>query len=110
MIRQVVLSKAARSDRREITAYTVERFGLLQARRLRDHFQAVLNTLAKSPWIGRTNAALDPAGYTFRYFVTMKSFVIVYRPTQNGIMVVRILHGARSLAAELVQSTEDEEP
>lgn len=46
---RVVLSEAARLDRWEITAYTVERFGIHQARRLRDRFQAALNTLAESP-------------------------------------------------------------
>ena len=33
---QIVFSEAARRDRQEITAYTVEHFGVHQARRLRD--------------------------------------------------------------------------
>ena len=98
---RVVLSEAARTDRREITAYTVERFGIQQARRLRVRFQATLNSLAESPLIGRTNEELDPPGRSFRYFVVMKSFIIVYEPTDDGIRVARLLHGARNLAAEL---------
>ncbi len=43
---RVVLPEAARDDRREITVTTVERFGLSQARRLRDRFQATLDKLA----------------------------------------------------------------
>ena len=74
---RVVLSEAARVDRREITAHTVEHFGIGQARRLRDHFQAVLNSLAESPLIGRTSGELDPPGHTFRYSVVMKSCIIV---------------------------------
>jgi toxin ParE1/3/4 len=98
---RVVLSAAARFDRREITAYTVERFGLGQARRLRHQFEATLDNLAESPLIGRTNRELDPRGRSFRYFVVMKSFIIVYEPTDDGIRVARLLHGARNLAAEL---------
>ena len=60
---RVVLSEAARIDRREITAYTVERFGIGMARRLRDRFQAALNSLAESPLSGRTNEELDPPGH-----------------------------------------------
>lgn len=98
---RVLLSEAARIDRREITAYTVERFGIQQARRLRDGFRAVLNSLAETPLIGRTNKELDPPGHSFRYLVVMKSFIIVYEPADDGIRVARLLHGARHLAAEL---------
>lgn len=98
---QVVFSEAARNGRREITAYTVERFGIQQARRLREQFQATLSRLAESPLLGRSNKELDPEGHSFRYFVVMKSFLIVYEPTDEGIRVARLLQGARNLAAEL---------
>ena len=61
---RVVLSTAARLDRREITAYTVRRFGVRSARQLRDRFQTALNILAASPLLGRTNKDLDPPGRT----------------------------------------------
>lgn len=96
-----VLSAAARTDRREITAYTVERFGIQQARRLREHFQATLIRLAESPSLGRAHEELDPEGHSFRYFVVMKTFLIVYEPSPDGIRVARLLHSARDLAAEL---------
>lgn len=105
---RVVLSTAARLDRREITAYTVRRFGVRSARRLREQFQATLDTLAASPLLGRTNKDLDPPGHTFRYFVVMKRFIIVYEPTDGGIRVVRLLHGARNLTAELDRDTVDD--
>ncbi|MFT4571658.1 MAG: plasmid stabilization system protein ParE [Hyphomicrobiaceae bacterium] len=102
-MRRIVLSESARNDRREITKYTVERFGVEQARRLRDHFKAALDSLADSRLIGRTREELDPPGHTFRYFLVMKSFIIVYESTDDGIRVARLLHGARNLAAELVR-------
>lgn len=81
---RVVLSEVARRDRREITAYTVERFGVQQARRLRERFEAALSALAESPLIGRTNEELDPPGHRFRYSVVMKRFIVVYEPTGDG--------------------------
>ena len=102
---RIVLSAAARHDRREITAYTVKRFGVHQARRLRARFEAVLHTLAEAPLIGRSHPELDPPGHSFRYAVVAKSFVIVYEPTDDGIRVARLLHGARNLAAELSRET-----
>ncbi len=106
---RVVLSEAARIDRREITAYTAKRFGIEQARRLRDRFQAVLSTLAETPLIGRTDEDLDPPGHRFRYSVVMKSFIIVYEPTDDGIRVARVLHGARNLAAEIDRDAGDDD-
>jgi len=105
---RVVLSEAARHDRRQITAYTVERFGVVQARRLRDRFEAALNPLSESPFVGRPNEELDPPGHSFRYAVVMKIFIVVYEPTKDGIQVVRLLHGARNLAAELERDAGDD--
>ncbi len=104
---RVVFSKAARQDRRAITEYTVERFGFRQARQLRRRFEAKLNVLADSPLIGQTKPALDPPGHSFRYSVFMKSFIIVYESTEEGIRVARFLHGARNLAAELERDAGD---
>ena len=106
---RVVLSEAARHDRREITAYTMKRFGVQQARRLRHRFEAELNALAESPFIGHTEEELDPPGHSFRYSVVMKSFIIVYEPTEDGIRVARLLHGARNLAAELDRDAGDDD-
>ena len=98
---RITLSDAARNDRREITAYTIDRFGIEQARRLRTQFQATLDRLAASPRLGRAHPELDPVGRSFRYFVLMRSFLIVYQPTKEGIRVARLLHSARNLADEL---------
>ena len=105
---RVVFSEAARADRRAITDYTVERFGVGQARRLRANFARAVQTLAATPRIGSLREALDPPGRRFRYFVVMKRFVIVYEPTATGIRIARILHGMRNLAAELDRDAGDE--
>lgn len=100
---RVVFSPAAREDVREITAYTVERFGIAQARLLRRRVQAVVEALADAPHIGRTREELDPPGHRFRYLTLVRSLILVYEPTDEGVRVARILHGARRLANELEQ-------
>lgn len=104
---RIVFSDAARADRRAITSYTVEQFGVPQARRLRANVERALNTLAEAPTIGRLRDDLDPPGRVFRYFVVMKRFIIVYEPSATGIRVARILHGVRNLAAELDRDAGD---
>lgn len=106
---RIPLSEAAEEDAREIRSYTVERFGLDQARRLGSQFQSTLNALADKPLVGRTNPELDPPGRSFRYFVLMKSVIIVYEPTDDGLRVARFLHGARNLAIELERDAGDDE-
>jgi plasmid stabilization system protein ParE len=105
----ITLSEAARRDRREITTYAVERFGIQQARRLRARFEAAFNALAESPSIGSTKEELDPPGHRFRYYVVMKRFIIVCEPTSDGMRVARLLHGARNLAAALEREVGDDE-
>jgi toxin ParE1/3/4 len=105
---RVLLSEAAGQDRRAITEYTVQGFGVQQARRLRDRFETALNVLAESPLLGRRRVELDPPDHTFRYLVVMKSFIIVYEPAEDGIRVARLLHGARNLAAELERDAGNE--
>ena len=98
---RVVFSAAASKDRQAITAYTVDHFGVQQARTLRDRFAKTIGILAESPGLGRLRPDLDPPGYTFRYFVMLR-FIIVYEPiAETGIRVVRILHGMRQLTAAL---------
>ena len=106
---RVIFSEAAGQDRRAITRYTVERFGVQQARRLRERFEAALNSLADAPLSGHQRSELDPPGHTFRYHVLMKSFLIVYEPAGEGIRIARLLHGARNLAAELARDAGEDE-
>ena len=104
-MKRVVLSKAARKDRREITAYTVRRFGVKEARRLRHKFEKRLTSLTDFPMTGHTNGELDPPGYTLRYATVSQVFIIVYQPAEDGIRIARFLHSARDIAAELDRNT-----
>jgi plasmid stabilization system protein ParE len=108
-MRGIVFSQAARKDRQAITTFTVERFGLEQARELRRRFEIALKKLVEFPGSGQLRPELDPPGKVFRYAVVSKAFILVYEPTPTGLRVVRILHGARHLANELLRDRGDEQ-
>jgi plasmid stabilization system protein ParE len=99
-VRRIVLSKAAIRDRDAIDDYTIEKFGLTQAIRLREAFKTVLDSLLRMPESGRAQPELSPPGRVLRSR-SVGSFVIIYEPCDDGIKVARILHGARDLPAEL---------
>lgn len=108
-MRKIVFAKAARADRRAITTYTVKRFGIEQARRLRERFETTLHSLAGAPLTGHRREDLDPPGRSFLYLSVLKTFIIVYESEGDEIRVVRILHGARNLAEELSRDAGEEE-
>ena len=59
--------------------------------RLYDRFEA----LARTPGMGRLRPDLGPElrGYT----VPRTKYIVVYRQTPEGIEILRVVHGARSL-------------
>jgi toxin ParE1/3/4 len=54
---------------------------------------AACKTLAENPSAGRAREELTPR---LRSFV-VGNYLIFYRPTENGIIVIRVLHGSRDL-------------
>ena len=79
---RIAFSVAAQDDRRAITACTAED---PSSRRPRVKFERVLNTLANTPMVGRPCHEQDLSGRTYRYFVMMRLFAIVYELTSTGI-------------------------
>jgi len=63
------------------------------ADRLLDELQERFDLLAKNPEMGERQPML--ADGTYRRFV-YRNYVIYYRPLKDGIVLVRILHGAQS--------------
>jgi len=63
------------------------------ARRLFDRIEAKCQTLAEMPGIGRSRNELAPGLFSS----LVGKYVIFYRPDEEGVEIVRILHGARDL-------------
>ena len=86
------LSKQSRSDLDDIWLY-IASDSVTAADRLIDEFAGKFQMLAKQPGMGRTREELAESLRSF----PVGNYVIFYRPTQDGIEIVRILSGFRDI-------------
>lgn len=82
------LSQLAAADIATIADYTIKNFGIVQARRYRDGLVAACQVLADHPHRGRSADELAPKLRRWHY----ESHVIFYLPSENGALIVRVLH------------------
>ena len=69
------------------------------ADRLVDRFTSVIARLAEQPLMGRAADHLLPGLRSF----PSGEYLIFYRPDEEGVCVVRVLHGARRITPELFE-------
>jgi len=100
-VRQLI---RARLDLVEIIAYLAEQ-SEDAARRFRREAQATFERLAGMPGMGTRYTPDEPTYGELRYFPVSKfrNHLVFYRPTPDGIEVVRVLHGARDIGAILAE-------
>jgi toxin ParE1/3/4 len=82
------LSKKAEDDISGIARYTIDQFGVEQARSYRDSIIACFQYLAESPGMGRK---LDKIREGYQRF-DHRSHVIFYKSVGKGILIIRVLH------------------
>ena len=82
------LSHRAAADLEAIADYTIEEFGVAQARRYRDSLRLCFERLSENPRMGRRAEQLSPGLRRFEH----RSHVVFYTRSHNEIYIVRILH------------------
>lgn len=82
------LTTRAVLDLSEIADFTIQLFGIEQARLYRDGFNNCFEVLAQNPQLGRSAAELAPNLRRYEH----QSHVVFYIPRDTGILIVRILH------------------
>ncbi len=82
------LTKFAERDLRSIAGYTIETFGINQARRYRDSLLRTFKSLAEHPRMGRDYSHVKQGCRRHEH----ESHVIYYKITDSGILVLRLLH------------------
>jgi len=82
------LSCLAVTDFDAIAEFSIDRFGVDQARRYRDDLKETLSQLADNPSLGRRAEQLARGLRRFEH----GSPIIFYTRTESGILVVRVLH------------------
>jgi toxin ParE1/3/4 len=90
---QVIRTPQAHLDLVEIGVYIAED-NLEAALRLLDAMQAKFQLLARSPELGRKREELAPG---LRSFPAAHNYLVFYKPIDNGIEIIRVLHGSRDI-------------
>ena len=88
---QIIRSTLALRDLDDIWYY-IAQDNLVAADALVKRVEKTCRLLAAQPELGQV--CPEPALGQYRSF-SVGSYVIYYRPTEDGIMVARVLHGAR---------------
>lgn len=91
---RVVRSRAARLDLVDVWTY-VAGVDPAAADRLLDRVLAKLEMLADNPGVGSPRSELA----TNLRSLSVRPYLLFYRPLTDGIELVRVLHGARDLSA-----------
>jgi len=91
-MRRYELAGPAQQDLREIGAY-IARDSLATALRVVETLESKCQRLAETPGIGRRREEIAPELRSF----TMSPYLIFYREIEDGIQVLRVLHGARDI-------------
>ena len=91
------LSLQADADLAGIADYTIEIFGIEQARRYRDGLQAAFQNLADNPLLGQSAGHLALQLRRLEH----QSHVIFYMPQDYGVLIVRILHASMEASRHL---------
>jgi toxin ParE1/3/4 len=89
-----IVSREAREDLKSICRY-ITQDSPSAAGRLRQVFFEKFRLLAQGPLLGE---ARDDLARDLRMF-TAGNYVVLYRPTEDGITIVQIVHSAQDLAA-----------
>lgn len=97
---RLTITESARADLREIRAY-IAKDNSAAARRVVERLRIHARNLAANPGMGRRREDLRPDLFSF----PAGKHVLFYHPQSGGIVLVRVLHGARDLPA-LFSATE----
>ena len=82
------LSPRAETDLAGIADYTIESFGVEQARQYRDDLEACFRNLVRNPRLGRRVEWLAPGLRRFEH----RSHVVFYAEHEEGVLIIRVLH------------------
>src|SRR5579884_4247862 len=96
MTRRIIKSELALQDLEEQAEYSRQR-SPRAALRFLDSVEALIRQLASMPGIGERFEMANPLLQDLRRFAIPKfsAHIVYYRPLADGIIVIRVLHGAR---------------
>jgi toxin ParE1/3/4 len=97
-LRRYSLSRTAEQDLQDIKGYLVQAAGGEVARRVLRRIKLAIERLAHSPELGHWRE--DLTNHPVKFWPVF-SYLIVYLPEQRPLLIVRVLHAKRDVAAIL---------
>jgi len=103
--RKITKTPQARRDLLELADF-IAQDSLDAAERFLDAAEETFNLLAKMPEMGTPCGfqSTEAAGLRVWSIAGFENHLIFYRPIEDGIDVIRIIHGARDIAAIFAES------
>jgi toxin ParE1/3/4 len=100
MTRRVIRHDAAEQDLRDLVDYIAEK-SPQSARRFLQAVEEGLRLLADLPGLGSPCEFRNPAAADLRFWIVrgFPNHLVIYRPLDDGIEVIRVFHGARDWQA-----------
>lgn len=93
---RILRTPAAQADLTNIAEYIgIENHDPIAARKFLDDFEQKTLSYAHQPEMGEPRPDL---GEDLRSFAFKKNYVIIYSPLEDGIDILRVIHGARDYA------------
>jgi len=98
---RVVRLPRAKQDLIDIALDLEARAGLTTADRFLDAAEAAFTNLAVWPLLGAIATGMPPRHQGVRTWLVpgFRNHIIFYRPASDGVEILRVLHGARDIAA-----------
>ena len=87
-MRELLISRLADADLADIADFTIAEFGIAQARKYRDQFQACFDSLLANPLLGRSADEVAPGLRRIR----QQAHVVFYEADADAVLIVRVLH------------------
>ncbi|MCW9687622.1 type II toxin-antitoxin system RelE/ParE family toxin [Proteus terrae] len=82
------LSELAEEDIYQIACYTIQQFGVIQAKKYHDDLKRTFELLARASWIGRECSWVCNGMRRLEF----KKHSIYYLPKNNTLFIARLIH------------------
>lgn len=104
MSQQYELTELADQDIFEVSIYIAQDRGVAASQRFIDTINQKFQLLADSPQLGRRRPELAPELRSF----PSGNYIIFYRSTTEGILIIRVIHGARDINSIFAEENNNE--
>jgi toxin ParE1/3/4 len=95
----VTYAPAAQADLRKIASEIIANNGPRVAQKYLNETKSSFELLAEYPFVGRKRSRLGKGLFSW----PIRPYIVLYKPADDGVQIVRVLHGSRRITRRLVE-------